>query len=201
MLLLVYNIAKRGKTMINKYTLSRAQNIRFIRDHLDVFIRNSIILSRYSDDDPSKETAKKNFEEAYAYIMENQDVENDYKCLLTLHEMLMKDLDSGIKSELTDQQINELSEMINQPAKSNTEIAIDVMLYILDKRLFSDGDVRAAVMFANKIMIDNGCGIITVTENNKDVFREKLKEYKNNKDYDIKDWIYKYCIKGPKLDH
>ena len=56
-------------------------------------------------------------------------------------------------------------------------------------------------MFANKIMIDNGCGIITVTENNKDVFREKLKEYKNNKDYDIKDWIYKYCIKGPKLDH
>ena len=60
MLLLVYNIAKRGKAMINKYTLSRAQNIRYIRDHLDVFIRNSLALSRYSDDDPSKETAKKN---------------------------------------------------------------------------------------------------------------------------------------------
>ena len=187
--------------MINKYTLSRTQNIRYIKDHLDVFIRNSLALSRYADEDPFRETAKKNFEEAYAYIMERQDVENDYRCLLTLHEMLMKDLDSGIKTELTEQQISELSEMINQPAKANTEIAIDVMLYILDKRLFSDGDVRAALMFANKIMIDNGCGIITVTENNKDVFREKLKEYKNNKDYDIKDWVYKYCIKGPKLDH
>ena len=201
MLLLVYNIAKGGTAMINKYTLSRMQNIRFVTDHLDVFIRNSLALSRYTDEDPLRETAKKNFEEAYAYIVERQDVENDYKCLLALHEMLMKDLDSGIKTELTEQQISELSEMINQPAKANTEIAIDVMLYILDKRLFSDGDVRAALMFANKIMIDNGCGIITVTENNKDVFREKLKEYKNNKDYDIKDWIYKYCIKGPKLDH
>ena len=201
MLLLVYNIAKRGRAMINKYTLSRTQNIRYIKDHLDVFIRNSLALSRYADEDPFRETAKKNFEEAYAYIMERQDVENDYRCLLTLHEMLMKDLDSGIKTELTEQQISELSEMINQPAKANTEIAIDVMLYILDKRLFSDGDVRAALMFANKIMIDNGCGIITVTENNKDVFREKLKEYKNNKDYDIKDWVYKYCIKGTKLDH
>ena len=187
--------------MINKFTLSRAQNIRFVRDHLDVFISNSLALSRYADDDPLKETAKRNFEDAYAYILENEDVENDYRCLLTLHEMLMKDLDSGIESELNEQQISELSEMINQPAKANTEIAIDVMLYILDKRLFSDGDVRAALMFANKIMIDNGCGFITVVESNKDVFREKLKEYKNNKDYAIKDWIYKYCIKGPKLDH
>lgn len=200
-LLLVYNMVKRGNAMINKYTLSRAQNIRYIRDHLDAFVKNSLVLSRYSDEDPLRETARKNFEEAYEYIMERQDVENDYRCLLTLHETLMKDLDSGIKSELTEQQIDELNEMINQPAKANTEIAIDVMLYILDKRLFSDGDVRAALMFANKIMIDSGCGIITVTENNKDVFREKLKEYKNNKDYDIKDWIYKYCIKGPKLDH
>ncbi len=200
-LLLVYNMVKRGNAMINKYTLSRTQNIRYIRDHLDAFVRNSLALSRYSDEDPLRETARKNFEEAYEYIMERQDVENDYRCLLTLHETLMKDLDSGIKSELTEQQIDELNEMINQPAKANTEIAIDVMLYILDKRLFSDGDVRAALMFANKIMIDSGCGIITVTENNKDVFREKLKEYKNNKDYDIKDWIYKYCIKGPKLDH
>ena len=201
MLLLVYNIHKRGKIMINKYTLSRIQNIRFVKDHLDVFIRNSLALSRYTNEDPLKETAKKNFVDAYAYIMEQQDLENDYRCLLSLHEMLMKDLDNGIKAELTEQQISELCEMINQPAKANTEIAIDVMLYILDKRLFSDGDVRAALMFANMIMIDNGCGFITVTENNKDVFREKLKEYKNNKDYDIKDWIYKYCIKGPKLDH
>ena len=38
--------------MINKYTLSRIQNIRFVNDHLDVFIRNSLALSRYADEDP-----------------------------------------------------------------------------------------------------------------------------------------------------
>ena len=113
----------------------------------------------------------------------------------------MKDLNSDVKSELSEIQIEELNQMINQPARANLEIAIDVMLYILDKRLFVDGDVRAALLFANKFMIDNGCGILTVSENNKDLFREKLKEYKENKDTDIKNWVYMYCVKGPKLDY
>ena len=113
----------------------------------------------------------------------------------------MAGLDDDIKSELTEQQIEELNKMINQPTKANLEVAIDVFLYIIEKRLFVDGDVRAALLFANKLMIDNGCGFITITPLNKDTFREKLHEYKNNNDYDIKDWIYKYCIKGPKLDY
>ncbi|MBO4359161.1 MAG: hypothetical protein J5796_05100 [Erysipelotrichaceae bacterium] len=187
--------------MINKYTLSRNQNVKYIRDNLDTFVENNLILSRYADDDPDRETAKANFLKAYEFILDHPEVENDYKCLLKLHEMLMEGLDTGVKSELTEQQIEELSQMINQPAKANLEIAIDVMLYILEKRLFSDGDVRASLLFANKLMVDTGCGFITVTPNNKDVFRDKLKEYKDNKDYDIKDWIYKYCIKGPKLEY
>ena len=91
--------------------------------------------------------------------------------------------------------------MINQPTKANLEVAIDVMLYILDKRLFVDGDVRAALMFSNKFMVDNGCGIITVAASKRQLFREKLKEYKDSNDYYIKDWIYMYCVKGPKLDY
>ncbi|MBQ6335496.1 MAG: hypothetical protein IJI46_10540 [Erysipelotrichaceae bacterium] len=186
--------------MINKYTLSRAQEIRFVRQHLDEFIANNISLSRYSDDDPLKGKAEENFYEAYEYILNHPEVENDYKCLLQLHGMLMKDLDNGIKSELSEKQIEELSSMINQPTKANLEIAIDVFLYILDKRLFTDGDVRAAMCFANKIMVDNGCGFLTVPIIHKDTFRYKLKEYKDSNDFDIKDWVYKYCVKGPKLD-
>ena len=187
--------------MINKYTLSRGQEIKYVTQHLDEFIRNNVKLSRYDDDDPLKAVAEANFREAYAYILDHPEVENDYKCLLHLHAVLMKDLDSGIKSELSQQQIEELSAMINQPAKANLEIAIDVFLYILDKRLFTDGDVRAAMCFANKFMVDNGCGFLTISPNYKDTFRSKLKEYKENNDCSIKDWIYNYCIKGPKLDY
>ncbi|MBR5340983.1 MAG: hypothetical protein IK151_03550 [Erysipelotrichaceae bacterium] len=187
--------------MINKYTLSRAQELKYVRENLDTLVSNSVALSRYSEDDPLKAVAERNFYDAFEFILNNPEVENDYKCLVELHAMLMKDLDSGIKSELNETQIKELNEMINQPTKANLEVAIDVLLYILDKRLFVDGDVRAAMLFANKFMVDNGCGIITVPVDKKDVFREKLKEYKESKDYDIKDWVYKYCVKGPKLDY
>ncbi|MCR4856264.1 MAG: hypothetical protein K5908_08850 [Erysipelotrichaceae bacterium] len=186
--------------MINKYTLSRSQEISFVKQHLDEFIANNIFLSRYSDDDPLKPTAEANFYETYEYILSHPEVENDYKCLLQLHKTLMKGLDDGIHSELSEQQIEELSLMINQPVKANLEIAIDVFLYILDKRLFTDGDVRAAMAFSNKIMVDNGCGFLTVPIIHKDTFRAKLKEYKDSNDYDLKDWVYKYCVKGPKLD-
>ena len=186
--------------MINKYTLSRFQNVRYVREHLDRLIENALFLSRYEEENPERSIAERNFSAAFDFILNRDDVENDYRCLLDLHRILMKDLDEGIKAELNETQISELSEMINQPAKANLEIAIDVMLYILDKRLFTDGDVRAAIMFANKLMVDNGCGIITVTPSSTDTFRKKLKEYKDDQSDDFKDWIYKYCIKGPKLD-
>ena len=187
--------------MINKYTLSRSQNVNFIKQNLQDYIEYNLILSRYKQDDEERKIAYDNFSKAYDFILNNPDVENDYRCLLHIHDILMENLDNGIKAELSDQQIEELSEMINQPTKANLEVAIDVMLYILDKRLFSDGDVRAALLFANKFMVDNGCGFITITPKYCDTFREKLKEYKENNDYDIKDWIYKYCIKGPKMEY
>ena len=187
--------------MINKFTLSRAQNVRYVKEHLETLIQNNLALSRYEPDDPLRAVAKQNFEEAYNFILNNPDVENDYRCLMYLHEVLMKNLNSDVKSELNEQKIEELSMMINQPTRANLEIAIDVLLYILDKRLFADGDVRAALLFANKFMVDNGCGILTVSQDKKDIFREKLKKYKEDKDYDIKNWVYMYCVKGPKLDY
>ena len=196
---MVYNIIK--VYMINKFVLSRSQNLAYVKNNLDDFINNNLILSRYDDEDHLKDIAYNNFKTAYEFILNNPDVDNDYKCLLKLHDILMKDLDDGIKAELSEDQISELKKMIYQPTKSNTEVAIDVMLYILEKRLFVDGDVRAALLFSNKIMVDNGCGFITISPTYKDTFREKLREYKNNNDYDIKDWIYKYCIKGPKLEY
>lgn len=186
--------------MNNKYLTSRAQNVKYVVDNLDEFLSNCLDLSRYTSEDPYRAVAERNYLEAFDYILENKDVENDYEALCTLHEILMKDLDNNVLSVLNEEQIMELHAMINQPAKSNTEIAIDVMLYVLSKRLFSDGDVRVSLMFANKIMIDNGCGFITIRPSQDETFREKMKQYKNSETNDFKDWIYASCIKGPKTD-
>ena len=54
------------------------------------------------------------------------------------------------------------------------EIAIELLLYVMKKQLFLDGNKRVAMLFANKIMIDNGCGIITIAQENQPTFYEKL---------------------------
>ena len=82
--------------MINKFALSRAQNVKYVRENLEQFIENNLILSRYEQDDPLRETAYENLKTAYEFVLSNPDVENDYKCLLTLHEMLMKGLEYGL---------------------------------------------------------------------------------------------------------
>lgn len=56
----------------------------------------------------------------------------------------------------------ELELILNQDLKSKTEIAIDAMLFIMRKQMFIDGNKRVAMLFGNKIMIDNCCGIITI---------------------------------------
>ena len=63
-------------------------------------------------------------------------------------------------------QTRELEDLLNQKEKTKTEVAIEVMLYIMRRHMFIDGNKRVAMLFANKIMIDNGCGIITISQEN-----------------------------------
>ena len=91
----------------------------------------------------------------------------------------------------------ELSELLNQKNKSKTEIAIEIMLWVMRKQMFIDGNKRVAMLFANKIMIDNGCGIITIAQENQSTFYEKLiKFYESGDNEDLKHWIYNTSIDG-----
>lgn len=63
--------------------------------------------------------------------------------------------------------------------------------------LLWEGNKRVATLFANKIMIDNGCGIITIAQKDIESFYEKLiKYYETGKDKDLKNFIYNNCIDG-----
>ena len=94
---------------------------------------------------------------------------------------------------------NELKEILS--IESITLRAIKYMLYGMRKQLFWDGNKRTSMIIANKIMIQNGVGIITVKENDIITFNKLLTDYYNtNNDKDIIDFIYNNCIYGIEYD-
>ncbi len=75
------------------------------------------------------------------------------------------------------------------------------MLSVMRRQMFIDGNKRIAI-FAIKIMIENGCGIITIAQENQETFYEKLIRYYETGDMlDLKQWIYDYCIDGIDLNN
>ena len=95
----------------------------------------------------------------------------------------------------------ELEMLLNQEEKTKTEIAIEIMLWVMRKQMFIDGNKRVAMLFANKIMIDNGCGIISISQKNQPVFFEKLiRFYETGDNTDLKQWIYETSIDGINLN-
>ena len=65
------------------------------------------------------------------------------------------------------------------------------------RQMFIDGNKRVAMLFANKIMINNGCGILSISQDNQPTFFEKLiKFYETGDNSDLKQWIYDKCIDG-----
>ena len=96
----------------------------------------------------------------------------------------------------------ELERLLKQPDKTKTEIALEIMLWIMRRQMFIDGNKRVAMLFANKIMIDNGCGIITISQENQSTFFEKLiKFYETGNNSDIKKWLYETSIDGIELNN
>lgn len=78
-----------------------------------------------------------------------------------------------------------------------TEKAIEYMLYGMRSQLFWDGNKRTSTICANKIMIENGCGIIKVPDNKLESFTTLLSEfYSTNNKEKIKQFIFDNCIDG-----
>lgn len=162
-----------------------------------------------------------NLKYAWEFILENNDISYNYNVLCHIHKLvadkLVLEQDLGrirttpvniggttwkppfpIESVIKE----ELEELINQPEKTKTEIAIEVMLSVMRRQMFIDGNKRVAMLFANKIMIDNGCGIITIAQENQETFYDKLIKYYESGDMtDLKMWIYEYCIDGINLNN
>ena len=115
-----------------------------------------------------------NLKYAWEFILENVGVDYDFKALSHLHKLtcdkLVLEQDLGrlrttpvniggttwkpqfpIESQIKE----ELERLLNQEDKTKTEIAIEVMLWIMRRQMFIDGNKRVAMLFANKILIQN----------------------------------------------
>ena len=81
-----------------------------------------------------------------------------------------------------------------------TERAITLMLWGMRRQIFIDGNKRTSMMIANKEMIVNGCGIISIPNEHIKTFYELLiKFYETNDMEKIKSFVYENCIDGLKL--
>lgn len=64
-------------------------------------------------------------------------------------------------------------------------------------QLFYDGNKRIAMLIGNKIMIENGQGILSVRQKDIRQFYELLISYYESGDaLALKDFLYHYCIDG-----
>ena len=222
--------------MKNKFNLTREQNVFIAKRNIVDYIWKSANLEgidvTYSETQAIYDggvvngltvdniIAINNLKYAWQFILENDDIEYDYKVLCQLHKLtvdkLVLEQDLGrirttpvniggtswkpafpIESQIKE----ELEELLNQKEKTKTELSIEIMLWIMRRQMFIDGNKRVAMLFANKIMIDNGCGIISIAQENQPMFYDKLiKFYETGEMQDLKQWIYDTSIDGIDLN-
>lgn len=92
---------------------------------------------------------------------------------------------------------NRLSEILSS-VKEWTEKALDLMLYLTKGQIFYDGNKRIAMLAANKLLIQHGCGIVSVSQDRLERFFTLLVSYyeDDTKADELKDFLYNECLDG-----
>ena len=89
----------------------------------------------------------------------------------------------------------ELQEILNSPHK--LEKCINLFCYLQRSQMFIDGNKRVANLIANKEMIRNGQGIISIpVDKIGDYLTRLIKYYETNNNKELTEWIYNNCIDG-----
>ena len=87
----------------------------------------------------------------------------------------------------------DLSNLLNSNNDDITK-TIDILLYVMKKQLFLDGNKRTAVIFANHYIISHGNGIIVLPAELIPEYKKLLVDYYEGKNEDIKEFLYNKCL-------
>ena len=84
-----------------------------------------------------------------------------------------------------------------QTMENPTERAITLMLYLVRRQMFLDGNKRTSMLAGNHVMIASGCGIISVPIELQPTFTKMLIDFYESNDMEpIKQFVYENCIDG-----
>ena len=157
--------------------------------------------------------AVNNLKRAWRFVLETLDYPVDYAYVCQINRLLGGDnliynagfirnvpvsiggtrwqpdmpIESQIKEELG--KVQEIEEP--------TDRAITLMLYLMRKQMFLDGNKRTAMLAANAEMIASGCGIISIPiEQQRDFMDLLIRYYESNDMEEIKEFVYQTSIDG-----
>ncbi|KLU61576.1 hypothetical protein CEB3_c20080 [Peptococcaceae bacterium CEB3] len=78
-----------------------------------------------------------------------------------------------------------------------TDKAITLMLYLMRRQMFLDGNKRTAMLSGNQVMISSGCGILSVPIEQQREFTTMLVQFYESNDMEpLKNFVYDHCIDG-----
>ena len=157
-----------------------------------------------------------NLRDAWNYVLTNIDneINLDFICKVNSYVSRNESLEWGVLRNgkvgingvdyipdipIKEDVINNINKILQE--ENVTEKAIDLMLYLMRSQVFWDGNKRTSMIIANKILIENGCGVITVKEENINEFNTLLTEYYNiNNKNKIVEFLYEKCIFGLQIN-
>ena len=91
------------------------------------------------------------------------------------------------------QVVEELNDILNSKL-DNVSLAIELLLYVMKRQIFIDGNKRTAVIFANHHLISRGLGIISIPGDLVEDYKKRLIMYYEGKDTDkIKQFLKDKC--------
>jgi len=154
-----------------------------------------------------------NLKHAWQFVLENLDYTIDYPYICHIHRLVGGDTlirDAGFPRNIPvriggtswkpdmpiESQIKEqLADML--AIESPTKRAIMLMLYLMRKQIFLDGNKRAAMLASNQVMIAHGCGIISVPIEHQQTFRNMLIAFYESGDAEeLSRFLYENCVDG-----
>lgn len=153
-----------------------------------------------------------NLKHAWLYILNSIDEEENLNLLKSINSLVgsnLVDRAGNIRNyevriggtnwipELPDEE--KVSKQIEEFNKIEciTERAITIMCYLMRTQFFTDGNKRTAMLFANKIMIKNGKGIISIPVEKIEEFGKELTNYYETDNMEsLINWIYENAIEG-----
>ena len=155
-----------------------------------------------------------NLKHAWQFILNSIDANIDFNYLSSIHSLVGTNIvdsagklrtfevsmgGTSWKPELPSMgKVEKLLEEYNNSISSKTDAILTLMCNAMKMQIFNDGNKRTSMLVANHELIKNGKGIISISNENKIEFGNKLISFyeDDNKLEELKQFIFDKCLDG-----